>query len=93
MCSPFAATDRFMKNTSKELKALTTNMEEKFAQFALENGLVVLGYAGRDESIMRVLEELLKDRRCFPHGLYWGLRAGEKIAPRVTQVSHDVTQN
>ena len=81
--------ESFMKNTSKELKALTTNMEEKFAQFALENGLVVLGYAGRDESIMRVLEQLLKDGRCFPHGLYWGLRVGEKIAPRVRKLALD----
>jgi hypothetical protein len=55
-----------LKNTVEELEQLDPNMERKFREFAKDCGVVVLGYGGRDRSIMRVVEELL--------GVYWGVR-------------------
>ncbi len=79
--------ESFMKNTAQELEGLASNMEDKFKKFALENGLVVIGYAGRDESIMRPIEELMQREESFPHGIYWGARPEEKIAPRVNDLA------
>ena len=76
-----------IKNTEEELRRLTENMERKFKEFATLCGFVVIGYAGCDESIMRVFEEMLKEPRTFPHGIYWGVRPGSEVGPRVEQLS------
>jgi tetratricopeptide (TPR) repeat protein len=64
-----------LKNTRQELERLDPNMEAKLREFARDTGLVVIGYGGHDRSVMRVLEELLKDPKMFPLGVYWGVRA------------------
>ncbi len=76
-----------LKNTVEELRQLDPNMESKCKQFATQCGLVAIGYAGYDHSVMRVFEELLKDKGMFPHGIFWGVRPGSKIAPRVEQLA------
>jgi len=62
-----------LKNTREELARLTANMGRKFAEFARQCGMVVIGYAGADESIMSQLATLLADHETFPTGVYWGL--------------------
>lgn len=62
-----------LKNTREELRRLTDNMDRKFGEFCRQCGLVVLGYAGGDESIMSLLGRLLEDRESFPGGIYWGV--------------------
>lgn len=76
-----------LKNTVEELQQLDPNMESKCKQFATQCGLVAIGYSGYDHSVMRVFEELLKDKGMFPHGVFWGVRPGSKIAPRVEQLA------
>ena len=41
-----------IKNTLAELETLETNTKRKLNQFAQEYGLVVIGYGGRDRSVM-----------------------------------------
>lgn len=74
---------RRLKNTVEDLEQLDPNMEAKFREFAKQCGMVVLGYAGRDRSVMRVFAELLQDPNTFPTGLYWALRPGESPHPQV----------
>ena len=69
-----------LKNTGDELAQLDANMGRKFGEFARQCGLVVLGYAGGDLSIMSQLEVLLEDQDSFPAGLYWGVH--DPDAPR-----------
>jgi tetratricopeptide (TPR) repeat protein len=78
-----------LKNTGKELKKLNPNMERKLKEFAKQCGMVVIGYAGGDHSVMRVLEELMKDENSFPRGIYWGLRSKDEVkpAPRVKELA------
>jgi tetratricopeptide (TPR) repeat protein len=76
-----------IRNTVGELHQLDPNMERKFKEFATQCGLVVLGYAGRDQSIMRVFEEVMGDARAFPHGVYWGVRPGSDIGTRVQNLA------
>jgi hypothetical protein len=75
--------DSILKNTGSETENLTENMRNKFAQFGQEYGLVVVGYGGRDGSVMGILENLLTDSQFFRHGIYWCLRSGDKPRMRV----------
>jgi len=66
-----------IKNIESELfqdKEYRTLLLEQCKRY----GLVVIGYSGRDNSIMDVLEEALDSGKGYPHGLYWLLRIGDK---------------
>ena len=63
-----------IKNTLSELETLEANTKRKLSQFANEYGLIVLGYSGRDRSVMDNLELLLRDEGNFPYGIYWCVR-------------------
>jgi NAD-dependent SIR2 family protein deacetylase len=78
--------DSILKNTGSETESLTENMQTKFAQFGQEYGLVVVGYGGRDTSIMSILENLLTDKQFFRHGIYWCLRSGDKPRKKVAEL-------
>jgi len=78
--------DSILRNTDEETERLTKNMEAKFSQFGQEYGLVVVGYGGRDNSVMSILENLLTDKQFFKHGIYWCLRKGDKPRDRVAKL-------
>ena len=67
-----------IKNTSRELETLEVNMKEKFRQFAPEFGMIVIGYAGNDRSVMETISSLLSTEGNFPHGIYWCHLEGEE---------------
>jgi len=67
-----------IKNTSRELETLEANMREKFRQFAPEFGMIVIGYAGNDRSVMDTISSLLRSEGNFPHGIYWCHREGRE---------------
>ena len=69
-----------IKNTLSELETLETNTKRKLNQFAQEYGLVVIGYGGRDRSVMDTLELLLRDDDNFAQGVYWCLRSEEGVS-------------
>lgn len=71
-----------LKNTRRDLQELDPVMDRKFREFSRHRGVIVLGYSGRDLSIMRVFRELLAlGDECFPTGVYWGLREPEDPGP------------
>ncbi len=72
-----------IKNTTLETKVLEKNMEDKLVQFAREYGLVVVGYGGNDESIMRVLRHLVKTNGYLPNGIYWCVRKDAEPSKKV----------
>ena len=72
-----------IKNTLAELETLESNTKRKLAQFAQEYGLVVLGYSGRDRSVMDTLELLLRDEDNYKQGVYWCLKRGATISRRL----------
>lgn len=67
-----------LKSTKDETESLQQNMRAKFAEFAKDYGLVVVGYGGGDRSIMDVLSALLKNEDYFKHGIYWCIRKGSQ---------------
>jgi hypothetical protein len=68
-----------LKNTIRELESLEDNMRTKFKQYASEFGMIVMGYAGNDRSIMDTLNTLLHSDNSFPHGIYWCIRKGTEL--------------
>jgi len=78
--------DSILRNTQEETEKLTKDMEAKFSQFGQEYGLVVVGYGGRDNSVMSILENLLTDKQFFKHGIYWCLRSGDKPRDRLAKL-------
>lgn len=77
------------KNTIDELRKVGVRMAEKFAELARARGLVVIGYSGRDESIMHMLELLFEDRNAFRKLVFWGVRRDDALSERVKTLSAD----
>ena len=75
-----------IKNTPDETRRLPENMEKKFKQCGQEYGLVVIGYGGRDDSVMNILETLSLDKDSFKHGIYWCIRKGEEPREKVKKL-------
>lgn len=67
-----------LKNTDAELRRQDTEMRRAFLQACRTNGLAVVGYSGRDESVITTLHEALDKGRGFPNGLFWFKRSGEE---------------
>lgn len=76
-----------IRNTEQELRKLGKRMAAKFGELARQRGLVVVGYAGRDQSVMSMIEALLADPASFPHSIYWGLRRKEDPSDWVRKLS------
>jgi len=72
-----------IKNTVRELETLEENMKRKIMQFAQEYGLIVVGYSGRDRSVMDVLEMLVRNEEYFKQGIYWCVKESDKIGRRL----------
>lgn len=66
-----------IKATMRETESLETNMKMKFQEFAKDFGLIVVGYAGNDRSIMDILSYLLQHEDYFKNGIYWCLREND----------------
>jgi len=58
-----------LKNLDEELKQQETQLTETLSQKIGDSGLIVLGYSGRDKSIMDVLEKAFSQPGSSP--LYW----------------------
>lgn len=67
---------RRLKNTDDELRHQDAQLRRLLVDSCQRNGLVVIGYSGRDDSIMDALEEAMEIPNAFPSGLFW-LHRGE----------------
>ena len=68
------------------METLEVNTKRELIQFAKEYGLVILGYSGRDRSVMDTLELLLKDEENYRHGVYWCILRGEQPSERLNSL-------
>jgi hypothetical protein len=83
---------RRLKNTPDELRLQDTRMRQLLVDSCRRLGLIVVGYSGRDNSIMDALEEALQHGSAFPNGLFW-LHRGEDPpldrAQRLLSMAHE----
>ena len=75
-----------IKSTLRETESLESNIKNKLTQFSKEYGLIVMGYAGNDRSVMDVINFLLKSDEHLKNGVYWCLREGDYINPELTKL-------
>jgi len=74
---------RRLKNTSDELLEQDVRLRQLLIDSCRRFGLVVVGYSGRDASIMDALEKALDRAGAFPAGLFWLHRRQDPLLPRV----------
>ncbi len=69
---------RRLKNTPEELRKQDVLLRGALVQACQRSGLAIIGYSGRDASIMEALEEAMDETNPFPAGLFWFHRADQK---------------
>ncbi|MET4862269.1 SIR2 family protein [Morganella morganii] len=72
-----------IKSSLRETESLESNTREKLSEFTKEYGMIFVGYAGNDNSIMDVLKYILKQDDYLKNGIYWCKRRGDKISPEL----------
>jgi NAD-dependent SIR2 family protein deacetylase len=77
---------RRLKNTSEELRAQDARLRRCLLEECHRQGLVVVGYSGRDHSVMEMLEAAIDNGNGYPGGLFWFHRPDGEPANRVTQL-------
>ncbi len=71
-----------LKNLEADLQSQNTELGKSLVNACNRFGLIVAGYSGRDESVMRLLSSVLDAPNPFPHGLYWmGLKGRSPLKP------------
>ncbi|QGL96428.1 SIR2 family protein [Stenotrophomonas maltophilia] len=73
-----------LKNTTSELASQDNDMRRAMVEACKRFGLVVVGYSGRDSSVMEALESVLAYENPFPSGLYWCTSSRSKLLPAVS---------
>ncbi len=63
-----------LQSAQEETQNLKENMKNKFEEFLKNYGLIVLGYAGFDNSIMEVLNDLVTKTEYLNNGVYWCIK-------------------
>jgi NAD-dependent SIR2 family protein deacetylase len=74
-----------LKNTVAELTQQDEEMRRVFRSACNRFGLVIVGYSGRDQSVMTVLAQALDDAGSFPAGINWCYRLTEPPADTVVE--------
>ncbi|RWU05058.1 SIR2 family protein [Pedobacter chitinilyticus] len=72
-----------IKNTTEELQSQDKKLRDILSISLDTNGLCVMGYSGRDKSIIDILQESLIKTNSFSNGLFWFIRSGSQPLPEV----------
>jgi len=74
--------ERELKNLESELQNQDANMRRAVLDASRRFGLAVVGYSGRDASVMQMLKDAVATEGAFPAGLWWmGRDAGTVLEP------------
>lgn len=74
-----------LDNTTTELAA-DNELRRGLTEAMRTKGLVVVGYSGRDSSVMRALSDALDADQPFAGGLYWVARGASTVLPAVAEL-------
>ena len=75
-----------LKNLSQDLARQNEDFSNCLANVGSRFGFIVVGYSGRDESVMKLFHRVLESSNPFPHGLYWTGIKGSKVHPAVSDL-------
>lgn len=68
---------RRLKNTTAELQKQDEELRRLLVDSSTRQGLALIGYSGRDHSVMEALGEAIETRGSYPFGLFWFCRRGQ----------------
>lgn len=72
-----------LKNTNEELQTQDSKMRTILTSCCSRFGFIIVGYSGRDKSIMDTLTEAISQPNPFPGGIYWVARSEKNLLPAV----------
>jgi hypothetical protein len=78
--------ERGLKNLDTELQAQDEKLRQAFLDSSRRFGLAVIGYSGRDFSVMKMLAEATETAGGLPAGLWWMTRDPSSTLPAVTEL-------
>jgi len=68
----------WLRNLPDETRKLHEELEKVvITHMKVLKGLVIIGYSGRDRSVIKMLREVLKEKDAFPYGIFWCARHGK----------------
>ncbi|WP_336750018.1 SIR2 family protein [Pantoea vagans] len=68
-----------IKSTLNETESLEINTREKLIEFTKKYGMLFISYAGKDRSIIDVINYLLRPDEFLGNGIYWCIRKYDEI--------------
>jgi hypothetical protein len=74
-----------LKNTVLELQEQDQRMREVLGEACRRFSLIVVGYSGRDDSVMDALSEVLDHSGAYPGGIYWMISDPSRLLPAVSR--------
>jgi NAD-dependent SIR2 family protein deacetylase len=75
-----------LKNTTDELQQQDEILRRAVLDASRQYGLAIIGYSGRDESVMGTLRAALTTEGAFPHGLAWLASDPTSVMPAVGEL-------
>ncbi len=72
-----------MKITENETQELSSTNINNLETIVKERGLIVVGYSGSDDSIMKALDKIAEDENNCPNGIFWCIKKGEQVSEKV----------
>ena len=82
-----------LKNTSQELRFQDAELRRGLLEALRRFGLIVIGYSGRDDSVMSTLHEAIDSGHGYPAGLFWLTRDASSTLPAVKSLLSKATQH
>ncbi|WIG56444.1 MAG: hypothetical protein OJF61_002232 [Rhodanobacteraceae bacterium] len=74
-----------LKNIEVELQAQDEGLRKVLREACRRFALIVVGYSGRDDSVMEVLASAAEQDGAYPGGIYWMTRDPSELLPAVTR--------
>jgi hypothetical protein len=74
-----------LKNTPDELASQDREMRNVFTTACGRFGLIVVGYSGRDQSVMNAMMDALRTPGPYPAGIVWACRSAKQLLPAVIE--------
>ena len=84
---------RRLKNTPDELREQDAHLRTSLVRYCQRYGLAVIGYSGRDQSVMDALLEAAKAPDSFPQGFFWFQREDSPCSPLVQELMNQLKSN
>ncbi|RNL62694.1 SIR2 family protein [Nocardioides marmoriginsengisoli] len=81
-----------LKNLTDELVAQDQVLRQSVQDVSRNVGLAVVGYSGRDESVMEMLESATLPDSAWPAGLWWFAREPDRVPDRVRRLLEAATE-